>query len=370
MISVLMVIPTFAPIVGGAERQLEGIAPILTDLGCALEIVTRRLPGTPALDETAGYRVRRLNNLGFRLGFHISLALFLLMHGRRYRLIHCHTLSGPALICAIIGALLRRPVLLKVTRSGPGSQIQSWQSSSLRRLIFRLMLLSGTRVISISSDTHAELRRLGVPENRVTHIPNGVDVLARRDRLSVGRPTIIYSGRLIPRKRVDLLLRAFAACSQVRSQGAILRIAGIGPEAGRLRQLASKLDIDDAVHFLGELEHRHLLAELDTADIFVLPSDSEGMSNSLLEAMASGLAVIGADIIANRDLIEPGITGLTFRTEAMLSEQIGKLIDDAVMRRRLALAAHRRMATCFSFGAVAQAYYDLYKAIIIQSQRV
>jgi glycosyltransferase involved in cell wall biosynthesis len=363
---VLMVIPTFAPMVGGAERQLEGIIPLLTDLGCAVEVVTRRLKGTPALDETAGYRVHRLDTHGFRFGFHIALALFLLMHGHRYRLFHCHTLSAPALVCAVLGMLLRRPVLVKVTRSGPGSQIRTWQHSRLRRLIFRMMIASGVRVISISDDTSEELRLIGVPDAQITRIPNGVGVPLRQHRDVVGTPTVIYSGRLVQRKRVDLLMRAFAAALQAQSRHALLRIAGDGPELARLRQLATELGICHAVHFSGELDHRSLLAELGRADIFVLASESEGMSNSLLEAMASGLAVIGYQIPANSELIEQEVSGLMFRDEEMLSGQIGQLIGDPSMRHRLATSAHARVKARFSFGAVSQSYYDLYMTIAPQ----
>jgi glycosyltransferase involved in cell wall biosynthesis len=355
-----MVIPTFAPIVGGAERQLEGIAPNLIDLGCKLDVVTRKLNCTPEFEDTRGYHVFRLRSNGIRFGFHIALAFFLLTRGYRYRVIHCHTLSGPALISVLFGMIWRRPVLLKVTRSGPGSQIKRWQSNDLRRFVFRLMLAFGARFVAISEDTLSELKKIGVPNSKISLIPNGVTVQSPRDPGATKITTIIYTGRLIQRKRVDLLLRAFSRVLETRPQAALLRIAGTGPELINLQRLSTELALNHAVKFLGELDHDGILEELRNAEVFALPSESEGMSNSLLEAMASGMAVIAADIPANYELIQPGINGLMFSSEDMLSERIAYLIDDVSARERMAAAAFKTVRDRFSFLNVAKSYSALY----------
>jgi glycosyltransferase involved in cell wall biosynthesis len=368
-LKILMVIPTFKPVVGGAERQLEGIAPLLTKLGCTVEVVTRRLSGAPAVDDSAGYRVRRLSTLGLRFGFHLSLIAFLLFRGHRHQVIHCHTLSGPAAICAFIGTLLRRPVLLKVTRSGPGSQIRGWQETRLRRLIFRLIQRSGARFVSISSDTLAELKQQGVPDRQLDYIPNGVTVPEFTRRQAAGPVTIVYTGRLIPRKRVDLLLRAFAATLAASSDKATLTIAGAGPEFGQLQGWACDQGIQDTVRFAGELDHQAVLSQLVVSDIFVLPSESEGMSNSLLEAMASGAVIVCSDIPANRELIEPGVSGLLFRDVNELSDHLGRLIADSGLRHQLARNAHQRVRDGYSFEAIAARYRDLYTSAARLSEK-
>lgn len=357
--NILMVIPTFAPVVGGAERQLEGLAPALAALGHDITVATRRLPGTSSRDSSSAYVVRRLATWGLRFGFHVSLGLHLLFSGRRYDVIHCHTLSGTAVVCSLLGRLVHRPVILKVTRSGTGAQLGMWQVSGLRRLIFRAVLLKCTRLVAISEDTRSELAGLGVPPEKLACIPNGVAISPAR--VEAAALSIIYTGRLIPRKRVDLLLRAFAESSG--SSDTRLTIAGDGPMREALEVLAVELGVQDRVVFTGELNHDGVCDELGKAAVFVLPSDSEGMSNSLLEAMAHGLAVIVADIEANREVVEQGTSGLLFRDRPSLSGHLDAVIRDAALRARLGGNAREVVSRRQSFATIAEQYEEVYRSL-------
>lgn len=360
---VLMVIPSFAPVVGGAERQLEGLAPELVSRGCDVTVVTRYAGVGPRKDCRDGYQVMRLSTGGFKLGFHVALAVCLLWRRSQYRIIHCHTFSGAALICALVGIFVRRPVLLKVTRSGPDSQIRAWQSSAARRFAFRLIRASGVRFLFVSADTLAELHALGVPTQQTCYLPNGVVVRPRPIRDAALPLTVVYTGRLIARKQVHLLLRAFARTTRARTT-ARLMVIGDGPELPRLQELAGQLDIQSRVDFAGEMPSGAVLDHLRRAHIFVLPSTSEGMSNSLLEAMAASLAVIGTDIPANRELITPELSGLLFDNDVVLSQQLDRLVTDAELRDRLSSGAYDWVAAKHSFRAIADICHTIYLSVI------
>ena len=358
---ILMIIPTFAPVVGGAERQLEGMVQPLINHGHDVIVLTRRLPGTTAIDYSNGYLVRRLHTLGFKLGFHITLTLFLLIYARRYDIIHCHTLSGPAAICSLSGFLLKRPVLLKVTRSGPGSQIQQWQGSTIRQLVFKLVLQRCSRFVAISADTYTELTAVGVEQDKLVHIPNGVAVPPEAHLTSSMLPMIIYTGRLIPRKRVDLLLRAFAKSQHARN--CKLTVVGDGPMRAELETLTINLGIEHQVVFTGEIDKNTLQDTLPLADIFVLPSKSEGMSNSLLEAMSHGLAVMASNINANRELIDHGVSGFLFENEEVLSQQLDQIATDTQLRECLGRKAYEFVLNNNSFKIIANKYHALYRSL-------
>jgi glycosyltransferase involved in cell wall biosynthesis len=181
-------------------------------------------------------------------------------------------------------------------------------------------------------------------------------------------PYILCVGRLAdPRKRVDLLLRAFAA-SRRRGETR-LTIVGDGPMRSALEALAQELAVDDQVTFAGELAHTALRDQLGGAAIFVLPSDSEGMSNSLLEAMAQGLAVIVADIEANREIVEQGVSGLLFEDASGLSGHIDALIGDAGLRARLGANAREVVSRRQSFATIASQYDELYGSVVSERRR-
>ena len=148
------------------------------------------------------------------------------------------------------------------------------------------------------------LRRLANhshPEIPIAVIPNGVDVdtFTPVDGIPAARSDvhIVSTGRLINRKGYDLLIKAVAGLPRIR-----ITLAGEGPAKESLAILAR--DHGVRIDFPGVVEHERISALLQSADIFVLPSRNEGMSNSVLEAMACGLPVITTDVGGSRELID------------------------------------------------------------------
>ena len=127
-----------------------------------------------------------------------------------------------------------------------------------------------------------------------------------RSRLNLlPRPRVIFTGRLHPQKNLPLLLEAWTEVA--RRSPANLILVGPGNDRQRLTELAGSLGIADRVQFIGAVDNP---AEyLRAADIFVLPSVAEGMSNSLLEAMATALPCVVSGIGGNTDLITDRQTG-------------------------------------------------------------
>ena len=124
-------------------------------------------------------------------------------------------------------------------------------------------------------------------------------------------PELLYVGRLMEHKRVDVLLHAFALL--LPSQPTLrLGIVGTGPEPSRLTELAGALDLGGQVHLYGLIEdHRNVLALMKGARVFVSPSEREGFGFTVAESLAVGTPVVTADATANesRRLVAPGTTG-------------------------------------------------------------
>ena len=163
----------------------------------------------------------------------------------------------------------------------------------------------------------------------------------RQAPLAEGPTRILCVAHLYVRKGIDTLLRAFA---RVRGES-ILRIVGVGPEMGRLKQLAHDLAIGTRVHFLGHLPFDRLIAEYRNAAIFALPTEQEGFGIVFLEAMASSLPVIATRATAVPEVVEEGTTALLVspRDDAGLAETIAKLLAEPKMRRALGSAGKMRV---------------------------
>ena len=212
-----------------------------------------------------------------------------------------------------------------------------------------------------------ELVAAGVPSENIIQLPNGVEThdIAARSTYSLGDPArLIYVGRLHEQKGLDVLLAAFCAL-QHRYRGSVrLDLVGDGPLTDALQNQANRLGITGSVVFWGRRDD--VLARLQSADIFVLPSRAEGISNALLEAMACGLPVVVSKIPGNVDVIEHKKNGLQFAVDdpGSLTSSLLLLLDQPHLRRCLGQAGRRTVEDHYSLDHVADRYLMLYRAVL------
>jgi glycosyltransferase involved in cell wall biosynthesis len=230
-------------------------------------------------------------------------------------------------------------------------------TNAYERTAGRFILGRSRRVIAVSEAVRDHVVALGCPRDRVVVVRNGVDHERFRSRHQdspgQGSPGIAFVGRLIENKGPGLLL---LAASQLIRRGLdfTLTFVGTGPQQDRLQATARRLGLGPVTRFVGQVED--VAGELQQAEIFVRPSLTEGMSLTIVEAMACGVCVVASDIPANRELIVHGKTGMlvTPADASALAATLESLILDAGLRSRLAAAGHDA-ARSFSWDACAEA---------------
>ncbi len=204
-----------------------------------------------------------------------------------------------------------------------------------------LLLHQPDALIGCAQATLRELIADGVDPARCTVIPNGID-LQRLDSLArvprdtpPGECTLVSVGSLIPRKGVDLTLRALELLA-ARGLRPRLLVAGSGTAEAELHALARSLGIDNQVTWAGERADAPALVR-DAADIFILASRDEAMPLTLLEAGAFGKACIATAVGGVREVIEDSVTGLVVPPDDVpqLANAIERLMKDAALRERL-----------------------------------
>ena len=194
--------------------------------------------------------------------------------------------------------------------------------------------------IAVSDWTKKRLEALGVPENKITVIPNGIDlkrihgIEPESCKNSVGLEgkiyDIIFAGRLIKEKNVDVLLKAVVL---LKADFPDLRccIVGDGPEKAALVELAKKLEVSENVTFAGFQEYGALIGKIKASKVLVLPSSREGFGMVVIEAFACGVPVVTVKEKYNaaQGLVEDGVDGLVVELEEReIAKAVGKMIEN------------------------------------------
>lgn len=307
--------------------------------------------------------------LGKRPGQDVGAFLRLLTLLRRIRPAVVHTRNWAAFDAIPAARLAGVRVLV---HGEHGREVDDPEGRDTRRnRIRRLFAPLVSQFVTVSRDLERWLvEDVGLPARKVMTIHNGVD-LARfgqgdrreaRDRLGLPPDATIVGtvGRLDPVKDQAGLLRAFAALTSLHP-GAMLVIAGDGPCREELTRLAEALGVEGRVRMLGDC--RDVPGVLAALDIFVLPSIAEGMSNTILEAMASALPVVATRVGGNPELVEDHVTGrlVVSRDPKALAEVMAVYLDDAHLRALHGKTARQRVAERFALDRMCESYVELYR---------
>ncbi|MHC4337043.1 MAG: glycosyltransferase family 4 protein [Planctomycetota bacterium] len=367
------------------EKQAHKLAKKLKEKGIKVEIVTgwwfRGTPRRELIDSIPVYRnqtmwqmfdIKGLRKFGGYL-YIVSLLWFLWRRRADFDILHVHGLNYHTFTAVLAGRWLQRKTLTKVANSGRASDINKMRNGQQLPLTRYLLstALRCDRFVATNRTIARELLSAGVPRRNILALPNGVEteLIRPKSNYNLSNPiTVAFVGRFHEQKGVDILLRAFQRLLKRHSTSDIrLQLLGDGPLREPLVELAQQLGIINRVEFLG---HTHqVIQQLQQADIFILPSRAEGLSNALLEAMASGLPVVVSRIPGNIDTIQHKKNGLLFEVDNpdSLAESLVSLLSNLKFREALGKAARRSVEEKYSLSYVADRYINLYRDLLSSS---
>lgn len=343
---------------GGPDKTILNSPRFLSDLGYESVCAYLHPPGDPGFDELKA-RAESLNadlistpDRGIKDVSVISRMLRICRE-RNVSIWHGHDYKSDAL-----GLLLRKFHPMKLVSTVHGWGVKS-KNTPLYHAIDRFSLKSYDRVICVSDKLLAECLAAGVSIGNLCEIDNAIDLsnyenlTAKHEAqlqfgIDADQPVVVAVGRLSKEKAFDILIRAFADLLATGLEGTLL-IAGDGPERDSLQAQIETLGCQDSIRLAGHVaDPRNVYA---AADVFALSSTSEGLPNSLLEAMACGVPVVATAVGAVPNVIIDEVNGLLIQPgdAARLTLALSRLFSNEAIRNQFAAAGHQTIEEQYSF---------------------
>ena len=283
-------------------------------------------------------------------------------------MIHVHLANLQADAVGVVARVMGVPVYVKVAMGGPKGEI-----ARMRRVAWATRYIgirSARRVQSISKEIEHDLKSVGIADDRIVRIPNGVDaslyhpvtpeardaIRLRLDLPSDG-PLVLFAGRFARYKGILDLLAAWDTAATASTATLVLvgepaLDAPLGPLPTTSRTIVRAWTPEIADYY-------------KACDVYVHPSHADGMPNVVLEAMACGLAVVATRVAAVPEMIEDEQTGLLVDVgdRHQLGRALRRLIDDPAIRDRIGAAAVDRIRTTYRIERVVDEIEAVYEAI-------
>jgi len=344
----------FDPI-GGMQNHTAELTRALDRRGVVQTVLTTRPPTAPRLQRLGDHA--RVIRLGlpirrFRQLYGPQAAILAPILAAQADVVHVHL--GEDLAVLPVGAAAARLHHLPLVLTVHTSLRHTLDASDLRSAVLKTVggpierwgEHSAEAVLIITSRLFRLLVSDGVDENRLHLIPPGVNPLLFEgpfeDPFSgVGRPRVLFVGRLAPQKGVGTLVEAAGLLEHPSAQ---VLLVGDGPQRKALEREAKRLGVGDRLRFEGFVAHDQLPAAMAHADVLVLPSLYEELGTVLLEAMQAALPIVASKTGGIPDVIEDGVNGLLVPPgdPEALARAIDRIFSDGDLARRLSEGAQQR----------------------------
>jgi glycosyltransferase involved in cell wall biosynthesis len=368
---IAMIIQRFSPFHGGAERQVEAVATALRTRDMEVCVLTRRYSGLARREVIAGIPVFRLPVPGPKAAASIAFSVGALPLLRAWKpdVIHAHDLLSPTTTAVLAKFLFRMPVVATIHSGTDAGELARLQRKFLGKQRLSIYRHDVDSFIAISREIDSQLAGLGIPLERRTYIPNGVDSdhfhpVAGEQKARLRRmlglpegPLAVFVGRLVEGKRVTQLADIWPSVRE-RFPSANILILGDGPLRAEMDRRKC-----EGMHNLGDIAH--VAPYLQASDLFILPSVVEGLSVAILEAMACGLPILAARIGGNLEVVEDRRNGWLFAADDIpaLQEAALGLIGDEDLRNVMGRRSRDRVLSEFTLQSAVERQINLYRRL-------
>ena len=309
--------------------------------------------------------------------FMISGAWYSLWQVREFRPDVAHIFFG--IPDGPIGWLLKRfyglPYIISLRGADvPSDEVKRFakQYKVLRPLV-RWLWHDADALVAVSNGLRSYAQETA-PDLPIQVIPNAIDLSTFTPALrreSDGPVRLLYVGRFNIFKNVESLIEATARLQRMEVGEFELELVGEGEQRPVLERMVSDLGLTRRVQFTGWVPRERIADHYRLADIFVTATTWEGMPNTVLEAMACGLPIVGTQASGLQELVCDDVNGylVPIRDPEALAEALARLINNGFERRRMGRESRRRAEREFAWEYIARQYVEVYEQVINGSEK-
>lgn len=377
---IAQITPYFLPHTGGMERYVYNLSKNLIREGHAVEVFTSNVPEGRTHDVVDGIPVRRLKCIGEPLRNPlVPSILFLLDELKKFDIIHVHNLYGSlALSIPLLKRFCRIPLVL--THHGQlvyGEPMKDICVKIYEKSIGKVILKYVDNTIVLSESDAQYISSSGFKGDNIEVLPNAINPADFAAYINVdtaefiakyhleGRKRILFVGEVTNRKGIPTLIKSIPLLlKKVLKEEVVFVVVGSGENLSDARALARDLGVESHVVFTGRLPFVELMQAYRSADLFVLPSLSEGLPTSILEAMYFGLPVVSTDIPGVKDHFNDFAILVPPKNELALSNAIISVLDDEDFASMLSRRGRKLVLDKYTWDNIVGCYELLYSKVM------
>lgn len=381
-VKVLMVNHEFPPIGGGGGTTTRFLAKHLVKLGIDVSIISAKPGKDSYIEHEDGFKIYYIgpekknyetSHIPEMTGFILTSLLKAdkLIKEIKPDLIHCFFTIPAGCFGLYCKKIYDIPFLASTLGADvPGFNIGDWKLNAYHSLTHNISksIWKNTSHLVANSNSLKILCERFSPKQKIEMITNGVDTdifYPSSSTKSNNTINLLFISRLSLQKGIEPLIKACGELKNLGVENYKLTIVGDGPLKERMFSLIDELKIKDKVDFKGWLKLEELPEIYRDSDVFLLPSVMEGMPSVVLQAMASGLPVIGSKVEGFSEVLEDNINGfcVEYGDYKAIASAIAKLIDSPELRNQMSKKSIEK-ANIFSWESISKQYLTLYENML------
>lgn len=294
---------------------------------------------------------------------------------KRFDLIHAQFAYPPGLAALLAGKVLAKPVILSI-QGGDGHWFGT--CCGYHRRVMKTILRNSQALIIGTESFAQEVRDLNDENPNFTVLPGATNTdlfrqfsskerteLRKHYGVPLDKTVIVSHGRLDWRKGIRELLEAFSRIRSIRNDVHLV-LAGVGPNEREIAGLIDALELGHAVTQLGYIDYLCAPEVYGCGDIFCSPTYAEGFSNTIVEALATGLPVVATDVVGVRDVIVHGETGMLVppQDSGALAAALEQVLDNPGLREKLIAAGHAAVESKWNWRRLSEELERIYLRVL------